>query len=104
MDSYNRIYGKRAESRLFLDNPFKSSHTHLWLADILQFHKLMEIPHQIAIFCVYQHLADAIKDRRWSMKVSKAVNLFLDYHKMNSQKKYDPGLRSHFGQIHGLFS
>jgi hypothetical protein len=26
------------------------------------------------------------------MKVSKAVNLFLDYHKMNSQKKYDPSL------------
>ncbi len=26
------------------------------------------------------------------MKVSKAVNLFLDYHKMNSQKIYGPGL------------
>jgi hypothetical protein len=25
------------------------------------------------------------------MKVSKAVNLFLDYHKMNSQKNYNPG-------------
>jgi hypothetical protein len=40
----------------------------------------------------YQHQSDAIKDRRCGMKVSKAVNLFLDYHKMNSQKKYDPGL------------
>ena len=30
------------------------------------------------------------------MKVSKAVNLFLDYHKMNSQKKYDPGLTDPF--------
>lgn len=38
------------------------------------------------------------------MKVSKAVNLFLDYHKMNSQKKYNPGLRIHFGQIRGPFS
>jgi len=37
------------------------------------------------------------------MKVSNAVNLFLDYHKMNSQKKYDPGLRIHLGQIQGLF-
>jgi len=36
---------------------------------------------------------------RWSMKVSKAVNLFLDYHKMNSQKKYGPSLRIAFGQI-----
>jgi len=26
------------------------------------------------------------------MKVSKAVNLFLDYHKLNSQKKYDHGM------------
>jgi len=48
--------------------------------------------------------ADAIKNWRWSMKVSKAVNLFLDYHKMNSQKKYDQGLRIHLGQIQGLFS
>jgi len=56
------------------------------------------------ICSVYQHRADAIKDRRWSMKVSKAVNLFLDYHKMNSQKKYDPGLRIALGQIPGSFS
>ena len=26
------------------------------------------------------------------MKVTKAVNLFLDYHKLNSQKKYDHGM------------
>ena len=26
------------------------------------------------------------------MKVSKAVNQFLDYHQMNSQKNYDQGL------------
>jgi hypothetical protein len=38
------------------------------------------------------------------MKVSNAVNLFLDYHKMNSQIKYDLGLRIHLGQIQGLFS
>jgi hypothetical protein len=38
------------------------------------------------------------------MKVSKAVNLFLDYHKLNSPKKYNPGLRIHLGQIQGLFS
>jgi hypothetical protein len=38
------------------------------------------------------------------MKVSKAVNLFLDCHKVNSQKKYDQGLRIHLGQIQGLFS
>jgi hypothetical protein len=38
------------------------------------------------------------------MKVSKALNLFLDYHKMNSQKKYDPGLRIHLGQIQGPIS
>ena len=33
------------------------------------------------------------------MKVSKAVNLYLDYHKMNSQKKYDPGLQLAPGEI-----
>jgi hypothetical protein len=38
------------------------------------------------------------------MKVSKAVNLFLDYHKLNSQKKYDQGLRLAFDQIPGPFS
>ena len=27
------------------------------------------------------------------MKVSKAVNLFMDYHEMNSQKKYGQGLQ-----------
>ena len=51
------------------------------------------------ICSVYQHRADAIKDWRWSMKVSKAINLFLDYHKMNSQKKYGPVLRIALGQI-----
>jgi hypothetical protein len=30
--------------------------------------------------------------RRWTMKVSNAVNLVLDYHKLNSQKKYDQGV------------
>jgi hypothetical protein len=38
------------------------------------------------------------------MKVSKAITLFLDYHKMNSQKKYGPGLRVTFGKISGPFS
>jgi hypothetical protein len=38
------------------------------------------------------------------MNVSKAVNLFLDYHKMNSQKKYGQGLRLAPGQIPGSFS
>jgi hypothetical protein len=38
------------------------------------------------------------------MKVSKAVNLFMDYHKMNSPKKYDPGLRLALGQIREPFS
>jgi hypothetical protein len=38
------------------------------------------------------------------MKVSKAVNLFLDYHNLNSQKKYDQGLRIALGQIRGVFS
>ena len=38
------------------------------------------------------------------MKVSKAVNLFLDYHKQNSQKKYDQGLRFVFVKIPGPFS
>jgi len=37
------------------------------------------------------------------MKVSKAVNLFLDYHKQNSQKKYDQGLRFAFVKIPGPF-
>ena len=53
---------------------------------------------------VYQHQPDAIKNWRWIMKVSKAVNLFLDYHKMNSQKKYDPCLRITLGQIQRIFS
>jgi len=30
--------------------------------------------------------------RRWARKVIKAVNLFLDYHKMKSQKNYDQGV------------
>ena len=38
------------------------------------------------------------------MNVTKAINLFLDYHKMNSQKKYGPGLRVTFGQIQGPLS
>ncbi len=38
------------------------------------------------------------------MKISKAVNLFMDYHKMNSQKKYDQGLRLALGQITGALS
>jgi hypothetical protein len=38
------------------------------------------------------------------MKVSKAITLFLDYHKMNSQKKYGPGLRVTLGQISGPVS
>jgi len=37
------------------------------------------------------------------MKVSKAVNPFLDYHKMNSQKK-DPVLQFALDQIPGSFS
>jgi len=38
------------------------------------------------------------------MKVCKAVNLFLDYHKQNSQKKYDQGLRFALFKIPGPFS
>jgi hypothetical protein len=38
------------------------------------------------------------------MKVSSGVNLFMDYHKMNSQKKYDPSLRLTLGQISRPFS
>jgi len=38
------------------------------------------------------------------MKVSKAVDLFLDYHQLNSQKKYDQGLRFALVKIPGLFS
>ena len=38
------------------------------------------------------------------MQFSKAVNLFLDYQKLNSQKKYGQGLRLAFGQVQGLFS
>ena len=38
------------------------------------------------------------------MKVSKAVNLFLDYQKLNSQKKYGQSLRLAFDQIQGPFS
>jgi hypothetical protein len=66
--------------------------------------KLIEFPKKFVISFVYQHQADDTKDWRWSMKVSKAVNLFLDYHKLNSQKKYGQGLRLALGQIPGLFS
>jgi hypothetical protein len=72
--------------------------------DTLPLEKIIEITEKIVISSVYQHQPDAIKNWRWSMKVSNAVNLFLDYHKMNSQKKYDQGLRIHLGQIQGLFS
>ncbi len=27
------------------------------------------------------------------MKVAKAIDLYLDYHRLNSQKKYEPDLR-----------
>jgi hypothetical protein len=33
--------------------------------------------------------------RRWSMKVAKAIDLYLDYHRLNSQKKYEPHLWVH---------
>ncbi len=33
--------------------------------------------------------------RRWSMKVAKAIDLYLDYHRLNSPKKYEPYLRVH---------
>jgi hypothetical protein len=66
--------------------------------------KLIGFPEKIVLSSVYQHQIDAIKDWRWSMKVSKAVNLFLDYHKMNSQKKYDQGLRFPLVKIPGPFS
>jgi len=71
--------------------------------DHLPRQKLKEFPKKIVISSVYQHQADAIKNWRWSMKVSKAVNLFLDYHKLNSQKKYDKGIRLALGQIQGSF-
>ena len=38
------------------------------------------------------------------MKVSKAVDLMLDYHKLNSQNKYDQGLRFALVKIPGPFS
>ena len=65
---------------------------------------LSDFLRKFAIWFVYQHRAGTIKDWRWSMKISKAINLFLDYHKMNSQKKYGPGLRVTLGQISGPFS
>jgi hypothetical protein len=40
----------------------------------------------------YPHLNDAIKTRRCNMKVAKAIDLYLDYHRLNSQKKYEPFL------------
>ncbi len=72
--------------------------------DHLPSQKLIEFPHKFVLWSIYQHKPDAIKDWRWGMKVSKAVNLFMDYHKMNSQKKYDQGLRIHLGQIQEPFS
>jgi len=56
--------------------------------------KVIEISKKIVIFSVYQLQHDAIKDRRWSLRVSKAVNLFLDYHQLNSPKKSDQGYAS----------
>jgi hypothetical protein len=38
------------------------------------------------------------------MRVAKAVDLFLDYHKLNSQKKYDQGLQFALVKIPGAFS
>ena len=38
------------------------------------------------ISSIYQHQSDDIKNWQWSLKVSKTVNPFLDYHKLNSQK------------------
>jgi len=53
--------------------------------------KFLKNSKELNICFVYQHQHDAIKAWRWIMKVSKAVNLFLDYHKLNSQQKYDHG-------------
>ena len=55
------------------------------------------------ICSVYQHRADAIKDWRWSMKVFKAINLFLDYHKMNSQKNTTRAYGSLLGKFRDHF-
>jgi hypothetical protein len=33
------------------------------------------------------------------MKISKAVNLFMDYHRLNSQKKYEPFIWSIAGEV-----
>ena len=74
------------------------------VADNLPQQKLIEFSKKIVISSVYQHQIDAIKDWRWGMKVSKAVNLFLDYHKLNSQKKYGQGLRFALVKIPGPFS
>jgi hypothetical protein len=38
------------------------------------------------------------------MIISKAVNLVMDYHKMNSQKKYDQGLWLALVKIPGALS
>jgi hypothetical protein len=35
------------------------------------------------------------------MQVSKAINLFLDYQKLNSQKKYDQGIQLALVKIQG---
>ena len=38
------------------------------------------------IVCVKAHLLLTLKQRRSVMKVSKAINCFIDYHRMNSKK------------------
>jgi hypothetical protein len=35
------------------------------------------------------------------MKVAKAIDLYLDYHRLNSQKKYDPDLWVHPFEVSG---
>ena len=55
--------------------------------------KLIGISVKVLICSVYQHhQTDEPILRRWSMKVAKAIDLYLDYHRLNSQKKYEPFL------------
>jgi hypothetical protein len=48
------------------------------IADHLPYQKLIGFPGKYLISFAYQHQADAIKNLRWSMKVPKAINLFVE--------------------------
>ncbi|MGP8051187.1 MAG: hypothetical protein ACLPYB_11335 [Desulfobaccales bacterium] len=71
------------------------------IEDHLPGKKLIGFLGKILIWFAYPHRHDAIKPGGGGMKVAKAIDLYLEYHQLNSQKKYEPYLRVHPFKVSG---